>query len=541
MWPLRWVACLIHCQSRKAFPIVQPAKPYRALRLVLGDQLHAGHSWFRRVEPDVLYLIAEMRQETGYVRHHVQKLCAFFSAMALFAGELARAGHQVLHLTLDDTENYSDFIELVQAIGKQHGIQRFEFQLADEYRLRQQLRGLQQQDDFEVVEVDSEHFLLLPDELSDYVNAGRHNRMETFYRKMRRRFDILMDGDQPVGGRWNFDSDNREPLRARDLPDIPEPLVFDNDVGEILERLDRHQVDAFGDRVERLPWPVTRSQGLELLDWFCRHGLPRFGRFQDAMTCQHPAAWSLYHSRLSFAMNAKLLHPREVIDRAIASYHDDALGISIAQVEGFVRQIIGWREYVRAVYWMNMPGYAELNSLQATRDLPEYFWGGAPRMNCLRHALGQSLEKAYAHHIQRLMIIGNFCLIAGIDPDQVDAWYLGVYVDAIEWVEMPNTRGMSQFADGGLVATKPYSAGGNYVNRMSDYCKHCEYDVRDKAGSSACPLNSLYWAFMIRHRERLAQNPRIGMLYRNWDGQDAAQREATLSRAEWCLEHLDEL
>jgi len=231
-----------------------------------------------------------------------------------------------------------------------------------------------------------------------------------------------------------------------------------------------------------------------------------------------------------------MLHPREVVEMAIAQFQLPESNVSIAQIEGFTRQIIGWREYVRAVYWVNMPAYAELNRLQASHDLPHYFWNGDTQMNCMRQALGQSLEFAYAHHIQRLMISGNFCLLAGVDPAQVDAWYLGVYIDAIEWVEMPNTRGMSQFADGGLIATKPYCAGGNYINKMSDYCKQCRYDVGQKTGDSACPFNSLYWDFLIRHRGRLAANPRIGMIYRSRE-----MRDATLSRADWCLRHLDEL
>jgi deoxyribodipyrimidine photolyase-related protein len=350
-----------------------------------------------------------------------------------------------------------------------------------------------------------------------------------------------MDGDRPLGGKWNYDAENRHRLGRQDLEQIPAPLLFENDVAPILERLERHGVDHFGQPVESLGWPVTRAQALDLLAHFCTVCLPCFGRFQDAMTGQHAHGWSLYHSRLSFALNSKLLSPMEVIDAAIRAYRDGGAGISIAQAEGFVRQIAGWREYVRAVYWANMPDYASANRLGAGRDLPGYFWDGRTRMNCMRHALGQSLDHAYAHHIQRLMITGNFCLLAGIAPEQVDAWYLGVYVDAIEWVEMPNTRGMSQFADGGYVATKPYSAGANYINKMSDYCRHCDYDHRQKSSPDACPFNSLYWDFMDRHRGRFEANPRIGMIYRNWDRQAEDRREATLARARWCLQHLDEL
>lgn len=516
-------------------------KTYHTLRLVLGDQLNRAHSWYRETDPGVLYLIAELPQETAYVRHHVQKICAFFAAMAAFAAELRDTGHAVLHLDLDDSAGFADLPALVESLCKRHRVQRFEFQSPDEYRLCQQLREIELPSGIDVGETDSEHFLLPRDELCKFIRAGRHNRMESFYRKMRRRLGLLLDGDEPLGGQWNFDRENREKLKPADLEKIPSPLLFDNDVGTILSRLQNHGVDCFGKPAQSLIWPVDRAQAQDLLEHFLEHCLPNFGRFQDAMTDRHEYAWSLYHSRLSFALNAKILDPREVVDAAITRFEAADGAVGIAQVEGFVRQIIGWREYVRAVYWVNMPDYAESNALGASRDLPAYFWNGETRMNCMRNALGQSLEFAYAHHIQRLMVTGNFCLLTGIDPQQVDAWYLGVYVDALEWVELPNTRGMSQFADGGLIATKPYCAGGNYINKMSDYCRACHYDVRAKTGERACPFNSLYWDFMQRHRERLESNPRIGVIYRNWDRQQAETRKATLERAAYCLDNLDQL
>jgi deoxyribodipyrimidine photolyase-related protein len=514
---------------------------YHTLRLILGDQLNARHSWFDRKDPGVLYLLAELHQEATYVRHHVQKLCAFFAAMEAFAASIEADGHHVAHLTLEDTIGFDALPDLITSLCRQHGVTRFEYQLPDEYRLRQQLRRMQLPQSIRVEAFDSEHFLLPETEFERHIAPGKHNRMESFYRKMRRRLNLLMDGDQPLGGKWNYDDENREKLKPADLEELPEPLLFDNDVEPILQRIDSYDIDHFGERRLSSLWPVNRSQALELLGYFCKTCLPRFGRFQDAMTCQHEHRWSLYHSRLSFAMNCKLLHPGEVIETAIATFENGENRISIAQIEGFVRQIIGWREYVRAVYWVNMPAYAALNELGADRDLPGYFWDGSTRMKCMQQALGQSLDYSYAHHIQRLMITGNFCLIAGIDPAQVDAWYLGVYVDAIEWVEMPNTRGMSQFADGGLIASKPYSASGNYINKMSDYCKHCHYDVKQKTTDSACPFNSLYWGFMIRHRDRFDANPRIGMIYRNWDRQSSTTREDTLARADWCLQHIDDL
>jgi len=277
------------------------------------------------------------------------------------------------------------------------------------------------------------------------------------------------------------------------------------------------------------------------VDYFCEHCLINFGRFQDAMTDQSDHRWSLYHSRLSFALNSKILHPYQVIQKAIDAYQDSQGRISLAQIEGFVRQILGWREYVRGVYWANMPAYSRKNTLAAQGALPDYFWTGDTKMNCMQQAIGQSLDYAYAHHIQRLMIIGNFCLLTGINPDEVDAWYLGVYIDAIEWVEMPNTRGMSQFADDGIVATKPYTAGGNYINKMSDYCKNCHYKIKEKTGEQACPFNSLYWRFMTTHRKRLEKNPRIGMVYRNWDKQNTSVQQATLEQAEYFIDNIEQL
>ena len=514
---------------------------YHTLRLILGDQLNLRHSWLDQKDAGILYLLAELHQEATYVRHHVQKLCAFFAAMEAFAASIEADGHHVAHLTLEDTIGFDTLPDLIKSLCRQHGVTRFEYQLPDEYRLRQQLRRMELPQSIRVEAFDSEHFLLPETEFERHIAPGKHNRMESFYRKMRRRLNLLMDGDQPLGGKWNYDDENREKLKPADLEELPEPLVFDNDVEPILQRIDSYDIDHFGARRSSLLWPVNRSQALELLSFFCKTCLPRFGRFQDAMTCQHEHRWSLYHSRLSFAMNCKILHPGEVIEAAIACFENAENRISIAQIEGFVRQIIGWREYVRAVYWINMPTYAELNELGATRDLPGYYWDGFTRMKCMQQALEQSLDYSYAHHIQRLMITGNFSLLAGIDPAQVDTWYLGVYVDAIEWVEMPNTRGMSQFADGGLIASKPYSASGNYINKMSDYCKHCHYDVKQKSTESACPFNSLYWDFMIRHRDRFGANPRIGMIYRNWDRQSPTTQGETLSRADWCLKHINDL
>ena len=514
---------------------------YKTLRLILGDQLNSRHSWFSEPDDQVLYLIAELRQETDYVKHHIQKLCAFFAAMENFAHALEEAGHQVHYLNLDDTAQYRDLPSLIQSICEQFSIQSFEYQRPDEFRLKQQLSELSLPGSIEKIETDTEHFLLAFDKIENEITPGRHNLMESFYRKMRKRFNILMEADKPHGGQWNYDKENRARLKPEDLRSIPEALVFGNDVSTVLTRIKKHHIAYFGREQENIIWPTTRVQAQELLTFFCRHCLSKFGLFQDAMTDQSKHKWSLYHSRLSFALNTKMLHPMQVIEAALDAFNAPGSGISIAQAEGFIRQILGWREYIRAVYWANMPEYAEHNQLSASRTLPDFFWTGDTQMNCMKQVIDQSLDYAYAHHIQRLMITGNFCLLTGISPSQVDDWYLGIYIDALEWVEMPNTRGMSQFADAGLVATKPYAAGGNYINKMSDYCKNCHYDIKQKSSEQACPFNSLYWGFMVQHRDWLCKNPRIGMMYKNWDRQSDESRQAVLERRDWCLEHINQL
>ncbi|NUZ11483.1 cryptochrome/photolyase family protein [Pseudoalteromonas sp. McH1-7] len=513
---------------------------YQGLRLILGDQLNAKHSWFSQENKnEYLYVIAELQQETDYTNHHIQKVCAFFKAMENFAKALTKAGYHVLHLTLDDTKQYDDLPALVTHLCKKFQVESFEYQRPDEYRLLKQLGGLSL-DNLQLRTVDTEHFLVPFEELDTYLKPAKHTTMEFFYRKLRRRFNVLMDEGEPVGGQWNFDSQNRNKLKKADLDSIPEPLCFANNVSEIIDRLERHQINTIGKAQPLLIWPTTRTQAQELLSFFCDHLLPLFGQFQDAMTCHSEHKWTLYHSRLSFAINAKMLSPKQVIDAAIAAYQENS-NIDIAQVEGFVRQILGWREYIRAVYWLNMPDYSHKNYLLAQRKLPEYFWHGKTKMRCLSEAINQSLEYAYAHHIQRLMVTGNFCLLTGIDPNQVDDWYLGIYIDAIEWVEMPNTRGMTQFADHGIVATKPYAASGNYIHKMSDYCRDCHYDVKQKSTDNACPLNSLYWHFMVRHEDKFGKNHRVGMIYRNWYKQDEQTQQATLRRADWCLNNIESL
>lgn len=511
----------------------------KTLRLILGDQLNHKHSWFTERHDDVLYVIAELREEASYVRHHVQKVCAFFAAMEAFARSLTKDGHKVLYLTLDDTKDDKHIALMLNRLCRDHDCNRIEYQQPDEWRLLKQLRELRI-DGVSIIERETEHFTVPFSELPKYFKSGKASRMEAFYRKLRKQHNILLEDGLPFGGQWNYDTANRKKLKKQNIDDLPEPLVFANDVTPFLARIKKHNIETIGHKRESLLFPINRSQSIDLLTFFCQNCLPDFGRFQDAMTCQSDHRWSLYHSRLSFSLNTKMLHPMEVIDAAIAAWRDND-EIDIAQVEGFVRQILGWREFVRGIYWANMPDYAELNALNAKKDLPDYFWTGKTRMRCMAESINQSLDYAYAHHIQRLMITGNFCLLAGIEPSQVDEWYLGIYIDALEWVEMPNTRGMSQFSDNGIVGSKPYAASSNYVHKMSDYCQHCEYDRNNKTGENACPFNSLYWHFMERHRDQFESNPRIGMVYRNWDKQTNEVRKETLVQADYYLSNLSSL
>ncbi|WP_282449932.1 cryptochrome/photolyase family protein [Microbulbifer sp. CAU 1566] len=359
--------------------------------------------------------------------------------------------------------------------------------------------------------------------------------MESFYRHMRRKHNLLMEDGKPAGGKWNFDESNRKKWKGK--PAIPHEKGFRKDVRDTLRRIEQAGVKTFGNiDPEHFNWPTTREDGLKVLRYFCEHLLIHFGDYQDAMD---PEQVYLFHSRLSFAMNSKLLHPWEVIDAVIEYWQQHKNTISLNEVEGFVRQILGWREYMRGVYWREMPGYGRCNRLQNHNDLPAFYWSADTQMNCLHHAIQNSLDHAYAHHIQRLMITGNFALLTQVHPDQVDDWYLGIYIDAIQWVEITNTRGMSQFADGGLVATKPYISSGSYINKMSNYCADCRYKVKEKTGEDACPFNSLYWHFLAEKRTHFEDNPRMAMMLSLLDKMDREELAALSARARQIIRNPD--
>jgi deoxyribodipyrimidine photolyase-related protein len=355
---------------------------------------------------------------------------------------------------------------------------------------------------------------------------------------MRVKHQILLDSsDKPVGGKWNFDQENRKKVPKNHVIQSV-PLTI-KDVSKIVNDLNQSGVKTIGKiSPTEFSWSTTRSEALDLLEDFVAISLPLFGTLQDAMTENH---WYLYHSRLSFAMNVKLISPLEVIKRVERAYFENPELYELNQIEGFIRQILGWREYMRGVYWSQMPSYANLNFFDNKRPLPSWFWTGETKLNCLKHAINQSLEEAYAHHIQRLMITGNFALLAGIHPDDVDNWYLGIYIDAFEWVEITNTRGMSQFADGGIVGSKPYVSSAAYINKMSDYCGNCHYSYDKKVGENACPFNSLYWNFFDEHGDKLRSNPRLGMMLNVWNKMSAEDRTSIISQAQYYLEKIESL
>ena len=515
-------------------------KQYRVLRLVLGDQLNESHSWLRQTADDVLYVLMETRSETDYTRHHIQKVTGFFLAMRLFADRLRELGHEVHYFTLDDPENTHQFAGNCALLAQRHGCTSMEYQEPDEWRVDMDLKQLAQHAPIPVQCVSTEHFYTDRDTLQKMFPGNKKYLMEHFYRKMRQSHRVLMDedGKTPYSGRWNYDAENRNKLPSNQP--IPPAPVFFRDVHALVAMIQQAGVVTMGTVLpERFNWPVTRAESLDLLEHFIQIRLRFFGKYQDALTSRD---WVLFHSRLSFSLNIKLISPREVVQRCLEIFYQKGPEfIALADLEGFIRQILGWREFVRGVYWAEMPHYAALNVLEHTAPLPQWFWTGDTKMQCLRHTIKQSLERAYAHHIQRLMVTGNFSLLLGVHPDEVDAWYLGIYMDAVEWVEMPNTRGMSQYADGGIVGTKPYVSSANYIHKMSDYCTSCHYNKSERYGAKACPFNALYWSFYHRHADRFRNNPRVGQVYSIWNKMAPDEQQSILKHGQWVQKNIHQL
>ncbi|MDX2308563.1 MAG: cryptochrome/photolyase family protein [Hyphomicrobium sp.] len=486
---------------------------------ILGDQLSHHMTSLRAGEPSRdLVLMAEVADETTYVPHHKKKIAFIFAAMRHFAGELSAHGWRVRYVTLDAPGNTGslagEVVRAVQACGAS-GIIVTE---PGEWRVLSQMRTWGEAAGVPIDILDDERFIASHARFRRWADGKKTLRMEHFYREMRRETGLLMDGAEPLGGQWNFDHENRKPAK----PDLfmPEPLRFEPDVvtREVIDLVERRFGRNFG-KLEPFWFAVQRRDALRQLDHFIATGLRYFGDFQDAMLKDNRF---LYHSLLSMYLNVGLLDAREICARVDRAYRDGDIPLNSA--EGYIRQIIGWREYVRGIYWLKMPKYVDENALGHDRPIPDFYWTGNTDMACLAAAIGQTRDEAYAHHIQRLMVTGNFALLAGVDPRDIHEWYLAVYADAFEWVELPNTLGMSQYADGGLLGSKPYAASGAYINRMSDYCRGCRYDVKQRTGDDACPFNALYWDFIARHEGTLARNPRMAQIYASWRKMPEATR-----------------
>ncbi|ANU08347.1 cryptochrome/photolyase family protein [Paraurantiacibacter namhicola] len=499
---------------------------------ILGDQLTRNLASIRgRTKDDTVILMMEVWDEATYVKHHKQKIVLIFSAMRHFAAELRDAGWTVDYVKLTDEDNSGSFTGEVARAIERHDPRAVHVVHSGEWRVQQDMDQWPDKFDCEVEILDDDRFVCSLAEFRDWAEDRKTLRMEHFYREMRKKTGLLMNEDgqgnlRPTGGEWNYDSENREsPEEEMDPPERPifEPDAITQEVIELVE-------DRFGSHfgsLEIFGWPVTREEAEEAADAFFNERIKCFGPYQDAMVHGQD---DLYHSMLSTSINLGLLDPLELCQRAAKAYADGEAPIN--SVEGFIRQIIGWREYVRGFYWLHMPHLAEANMLNAQRRLPEFYWTGETEMRCMADCVRTTRENAHAHHIQRLMVLGNFALIAGLDPREVQDWYLVVYADAYEWVELPNVAAMILYADGGKLASKPYAASGNYINKMSDYCGECAYSVSKKVGEGSCPFNSLYWRFMDQNRDRLESNARVGRVYSTWDRMNKAKRQEYLDTAE---------
>lgn len=502
---------------------------------ILGDQLSVDIASLRGVDRrDAVVLMMEVADETVYVRHHKAKIAFILSAMRHHAAALQADGWRVDYVRLDDPDNSGSFTgEVARAVAR-HDPARIIVTEAGEWRVQAMLESWETLFGTPVEIRADDRFLCTHAEFAAWAEERKQLRMEFFYRDMRRKTGLLLDAKgKPEGGQWNFDKDNRKPA-TRDLL-MPRPAQFAPDAisREVIDLVARRFADHPG-KLDAFAFAVTREQALDAQARFLDEALAGFGDNQDAMLVGEPFLW---HAHLSPYINIGLLDPIALCRAVEERYRAGKVPLNAA--EGFIRQIIGWREFVRGIYWWTGPDYVRRNALGAKRPLPGFYWTGETDMRCLAEAIGQTLDLAYAHHIQRLMITGNFALLIGADPAEVHLWYLEVYADAYEWVELPNTLGMSQFADGGLLGSKPYASSGAYINRMSDYCRHCRYDVNQRTGPDACPFNSLYWDFLARNRDVLGPNQRLAMPYRTWDKMAASDRDALRAQAKDFLSKLE--
>ncbi|OSQ34770.1 cryptochrome/photolyase family protein [Thalassospira sp. MCCC 1A01428] len=503
------------------------------LRVILGDQLSQSISCLTGCDKtrDTI-LMCEVWDEATYVAHHKKKIAFLFSAMRHFARDLRKTGYNIDYIQLDDAENSGSFRGEVNRAIARHAPEQIIVTHPGEYRVLQDMKTWQKAFALPVEIRDDDRFLCGLDEFRDWAKDRTQLRMEFFYREMRKKHGILLENGKPVGGQWNFDTQNRKPPK-NDM-DIPAPYQSrpDDITNDVLDLVAARFGSHFGD-LQPFHFAVTRQQALNALDQFINQRLAQFGDYQDAMVQNQP--W-MFHAHLAFYLNCGLLLPLECIKAAENAYYRGDVPLNAA--EGFIRQILGWREFVRGIYWLRMPGYGDENYFEATAALPEFYWTAQTKMNCLRQCVLETRKNAYAHHIQRLMVLGNFALLAGISPRDVNEWFLIVYADAFEWVEMPNVSGMILFADGGYLASKPYAAGGGYISKMSNYCDNCSYKVSKKNGPDACPFNYLYWDFLARNRTKLADNHRVGMMYKTYDRMGDDKKQAIADDANRFLKSL---
>ncbi|MEY8768371.1 cryptochrome/photolyase family protein [Francisella philomiragia] len=506
----------------------------RTLRLILGDQLSQSISSLKDCDKanDVV-MMCEVMQEASYVKHHKKKLVYIFSAMRHFALQLHKLDYKVCYTKLDDPKNTDSFYNEVQKVVEKLGVQKLIVTEPGEYRVFKDIQSWQKDFSINVEIRTDDRFLATIDEFAKWSKNYKQLRMEYFYRYMRTKHDILLDNDgKPEGGQWNYDSQNRKtPSSGMQIPKSYKSTA-DDITKRVIKLVEKTFGNNFGD-IEPFNYAVTREEALEALDLFIKERLNSFGDYQDAML--EGQAW-MYHSHISMYINSGLLSPMECIKAAEKAYYNGNAPLNA--VEGFIRQILGWREFVRGVYWLKMPDYRDMNYLEATRKLPNFYWDADTKMNCLHQCVKETKENAYAHHIQRLMVLGNFALLAGIDPKYVNEWYLLVYADAYEWVELPNVSGMVLFADGGYLASKPYAASGSYIKKMSNYCDNCSYKVSEKNGGGACPFNYLYWDFLARNKSKLANNPRLAMIYKSYEKMTDEKKELIKQDSEKLLEEL---
>jgi deoxyribodipyrimidine photolyase-related protein len=501
------------------------------LVMVLGDQLSHENPALVAANPESdTVVLAEVAEETSYVPHNRHKLVLVLSAMRHFAAELRGQGFKVIYFPLSD--GLPSLFAAAERAVETTGAAELLLCEAGEYRLKQEMDHWQDRLGVEVSILEDTRFLIRHGEFADWAGQQKQLRMEYFYRMMRKRYGLLIEGGAPAGGRWNYDRENRRGWRGSvAIPERKRPGP-DPTTREVIAEVNERFPDNPGE-LERFGYAVTRDEAQQQLDWFCQHALTGFGTWQDAMTEESP--W-LFHSVVSMYINIGLLEPLAVCQQVEEAWRTGGCDLSAA--EGFIRQVLGWREYMRGIYWLHMPGYAEHNVFNARRPLPDWFWTGETDLKCLQHALQQSLDLGYAHHIQRLMIIGNFALLAGLSVPAVCEWFLAVYVDAFEWVELPNTLGMALAADGGLLASKPYAASGKYIQRQGNYCQGCAFDPRKMTGPGACPFNALYWRFLHVNSEQFAGNPRMSLMLANWARKPPEEQAEILRWADGTLAEL---